>query len=200
MSDEKTAFAGALAAMLGPKALKLWHGAIVVDQADDGSVGVKLPGAGAPSATAKPVPLLLGLPGFSARLKPNTEVSVAFHEGSEGGAFAALFPYFPQSTPEVPLPLPVYSVAFGGGTRPIARVDDSTDTGALIFRQVAVGPAGVPSTLTIFYRSPLGTETPVCAFPIPGPMIPLSPDPTDPTAAIIGLSGVITSGREEFTA
>jgi hypothetical protein len=192
MSDEKTAMVGALETLLGPKALRLWHGAIVVDQADDGSVGVKLPGAAAPSATAKPVPLLLGLPCFAARLKPGTEVSVAFHEGSEGGAFAALFPYFPQSTPEVPLELPAYSVSFGGGSRPISRVDDSVNCGSIIISNLPPAPGPVPTGVQIVRQLVDGTQL------ILGTLLGLVT--VVPSPLTITLTGVITSGREEFTA
>lgn len=200
MSDEKDEFGKAVEAALGPRALRVLHKAIVVDQASDGSLGLKLPGAGAPSATAKPVPLWLGLPGFEARLKAGSEISVGFHEGAEDGAYSALFPFFPQSAPEVPLPLPLIVLKFGGGDRPIARKEDTVACGVVVFRQTPVGPSGVPSILAITYRNELGAETPILTMPIPGPMIPLAPDPNDPTAAVMPIGGYITSGREEFRA
>lgn len=202
MSDESDALAEAIEALTPPKALRVLHKAIIVDQNGDGDLGVKLPGTEAPSATAKPVPLLLGLPGFSARMKAGAEVSVGFHEGSESGAFSALFPSYPQGVAEEFAPLPCEEIAFGAGTRPIARVNDTVGAGALVFRQTPVGPAGVPSILAIFYKNTQGVEIPVLAFPIPGPavMLALDPELPDPTTAIVPIGGVITSGREEFLA
>jgi len=203
MSDEREAMAAAVRAVTAPQSIRVLHKAIIVDQDEDGNVGVKMPGDGAPSDTAKPVPLWLGLPGFSARMNPaaNPEVSIGFHEGSEAGAFAALFPTFPQGVrPQASLP--VYTLSFGDGDKPIARVDDTVANGALVFRQTPVGPAGVPSILAIFYKNAQGVEVPVLTFPIPGPaiMIALDPEAPDPTTAIVPIGGKITSGRAEFLA
>lgn len=198
MSDERSAFEAALSAILPPQSLQQWHRAIIIDQAPDQSVGVKMPDAGAPSETAKPLPMLYGLPGFSAELRSGSEANVMFRAGSEDGGVAALFPSY-QGTPETN-PLPVVKLSFGGGQAPIARVGDSVGTGALIFRSTPVGPGGVPSLLTISYRTQQGVEIPVIAIPIPGPAMPLSIDPGDPTAASIPIGGAITTGRAEFTA
>lgn len=211
MSDEREALAAAIAATTAPQALRVMHGAIVVDQDSDGKVGVKMPNAGAPSETAKPVPLMLGLPCFSARLKPEIQTSIGFYAGAENGAFAALFPTYPQGPPiaspeENPTPpvLPIDYIAFGAGTKPIARVDDATACGKIYLRQTPIGPMGVPSILAISYRAAgnASIEVLIATIPIPGPMIPLSPDPDnpDPTVACIVLSGIITSGRTEFRA
>lgn len=208
MNDEREAFAAALGAVLAPQSLRVLHKSIVVDQDADGNLGVKLTDSGAPSDTAKPVPLWLGLPCFFAKVKPNIEVSIGFHNGAENGAFAALFPTYPQGAPPVlpedaPLPtLPIEYLSFGGGNKPIARVDDSVSNGALVFRQTPVGPAGVPSVLAIFYKNSQGVEIPVLTFPIPGPavMLALDPEAPDPTTAIVPIGGKITSGRTEFRA
>lgn len=212
MSDEREALSAAIAAVSAPQSLRVLHKAIVVDQDGDGNVGVTMTGSGAPSPTAKPVPLLLGLPCFSARLKSNQiETSIGFHEGAESGAFAALFPTYPQgleaaSPEENPIPpvLPIESLSFGAGTKPIARVDDTAACGKIFLRQTPVGPGGVPSILAISYKTPgnAGVEVPIATIPIPGPMIPLAfdPDNPDPTVACIVLSGIITSGRTEFRA
>jgi hypothetical protein len=211
MSDEREALSAAIAAVSAPQSLRVLHKAIVVDQDSNGNVGVKMSGAGAPSETAKPVPLLLGLPCFSARLKPEIETSIGFHEGAESGAFAALFPTYPQgparlSPEENPIPpvLPIESLSFGAGTKPIARVDDTTACGKIFLRQTPIGPMGVPSILAISYKAPgnAGIEVPIATIPIPGPMIPLAldPDNPDPSAACIVMSGIITSGRAEFLA
>lgn len=202
MSDEREAFAAAIAAATAPQSLRVLHEAIVVDQDSDGNVGVKMPNANAPSETAKPVPLWLGLPGFSARMRASAETSIGFHEGSESGAFAALFPTYPQGIAEELAPLPCEYIAFGGGTQPIARVNDTVGAGALVFRQTPVGPGGVPSLLTVSYKNAQGVEIPVLAFPIPGPAVMLAQDPElpDPSTAIVPIDGVITSGRAEFKA
>lgn len=211
MSDEREALTAAITAVTAPQSLRVLHKAIVVDQDRDGNVGAKMPSDDAPSETAKPVPLLLGLPCFSARLKPEIETSIGFHEGAESGAFAALFPTYPQgpaalSPEENPIPpvLPIESLSFGAGTKPIARVDDTAACGKIFLRQTPVGPGGVPSLLAISYKTPgnAGVEVPIATIPIPGPMVPLAfdPDNPDPTVACIVLSGIITSGRTEFRA
>jgi hypothetical protein len=203
MSDEREALSAAVDSILAPKALRVLHKAIIRDQDADGNVGVVMAGVGAPSETAKPVPLWLGLPGFSARMRTSAspEVSIGFHEGSEAGAYAALFPSYPQGVRPT-ASLPVITLSFGSGTKPIARVDDTVANGALVFRQTPVGPAGVPSILAIFYKNALGTEIPVLTFPIPGPavMLALDPEAPDPTTAIVPIGGKITSGRAEFLA
>ncbi len=204
MSDEHEAMTAAVRAVMAPQAIRVLHKAIVRDQDADGNVGVVMAGTGAPSATAKPVPLWLGLPGFSARMRTsaNPEVSIGFHEGSESGAFAALFPTYPQGVSEDAAPLPCEEISFGGGNRPIARVNDTVDAGAIVFRQTPVGPGGVPSILAIFYKNAQGVEVPVLTFPIPGPavMIALDPEAPDPATAIVPIGGRITSGRAEFLA
>ena len=149
MSGEREAMTAAVDSILAPKAIRVLHKAIVRDQDADGNVGVVMAGAGAPSATVKPVPLWLGLPGFSARMRTsaNPEVSIGFHEGSESGAFAALFPTYPQGVSEEAAPLPCEEISFGGGNRPIARVNATFDACAIVFRQTPVGPVGFPSIL-----------------------------------------------------
>lgn len=210
MTDEKKALQDAINSLLPPQALRVIHRATVVDQDQNGNLGVQLQGNDAPSAIAKPVPLFLGLPCFSARLKPGIEVSLGFHGGAEDGSFSALFPTYPRGTeaqsPEqnpVPPTLPIHYISFGAGMKPVSRVDDTTIDGKIYLRQTPVGPGGVPSVLAISYKAPGEfTETPIATFPIPGPMIPLSfdPDNPDPTVACIVLQGVITSGRDEFRA
>ena len=209
MIDEREAMAAAVRAVTAPQTIRVLHKAIVVDQDTDGNVGVKMPSDNAPSPTAKPVPLWLGLPCFSARLKPNIETSIGFHEGSEAGAFAALFPTYPQGIAsnvidlDAPDPiLPIEYLSFGGGQKKVARETDTTACGKIYLRQTPVGPMGVPSILAISYRKPGGAEVPIATIPIPGPMIPLAFDPAnpDPTVACIVLEGVITSGRAEFRA
>jgi hypothetical protein len=198
MSDEKEAMAAALGSLLPPPALRETHPAIVVDQATNGDVGVQIP-SGSPSATAKPVPLRNGLPGFSVKLKPGFPIAVGFDEGAEDKAYAGGYPQYPKGVSD---PMPVDEVAFGGGTKPISRVDDTTGNGRLVFTQAPVGPGGIPSTLTIAYIDPAGVATPILTFPIPGPAVMLAQDPLlpNPLVAVVDLSGKITSGREEFKA
>lgn len=202
MSDEREALAAAMAAISAPQSLRVLHKAIIRDQDGDGNVGVTMAGNGAPSEAVKPAPLWLGLPGFYASMRTNSETSIGFHEGAESGAFAALFPTYPQGVSEEPAPLPCEYISFGNGTRPIARVNDTVSTGALVFRQTPVGPGGVPSLLAIFYKNTQGVEIPVLTFPIPGPavMLALDPETPDPTTAVVSIGGVITSGRAEFKA
>jgi hypothetical protein len=212
MSDEREAFAAAIAATTAPQSLRVMHKSVVVDQDRDGNVGARLSSETAPTTTAKPVPLLLGLPCFSARIKPagNLETSIGFHGGAENGAFAALFPTYPQgpieTSPEIEPEdrnLPIEYLSFGGGKKAIARVNDTTANGKIFLRQTPIGPGGVPSLLAISYRAPNAfVETPIATIPIPGPMIPLAfdPDNPDPTVACIVLEGIITSGRTEFRA
>lgn len=208
MSDEREALAEALESIAPPKALRVLHKAIAVDQDGDGNLGVKMPSGDAPSETAKPVPLWLGLPCFFAKLKPGIECSVGFHGGAESGSFSALFPTYPQGVapPEIdpsPPVLPIEYLSFGAGTKPIARIDDTASCGKIYLRQTPVGPGGVPSILAISYKAPgAAIELPIATIPMPGPMVPLAFDPEnpDPTVACIVLSGKITSGREEFLA
>jgi hypothetical protein len=194
MSDEREAMNAALQALLNPPSLRVLHKAIIVDQ-NGGTVGVKMPGSDAPSATAKPAPVWFGLPGFSGTFGQDTETSIGFHEGKESGAFAASFPYYQSGSP-IPL------LSFGGGTLPIARKTDTTANGRFHFRQTPVGPMGVPSILAISYQEQDGPEIPILTFPIPGPaiMLALDPESPDPTHAIVDIIGVITSGREELKA
>jgi hypothetical protein len=199
MNDEREAFAAAIAATTAPQALRVLHKAIVVDQ-EGGDVGVKMPDDDAPSATAKPVPIWFGLPGFSAEFKPEAtpQTAIGFHGGAENKAFSALYPYHSGTQTE----LPIHTLSFGAGTKPIARVDDEVDGGKILFRFVPVGPSGVPSTLTISYRPPGGIETPIISFPIPGPAIILTPDLEEISINVgsIKIRGKITTGRTEFLA
>lgn len=199
MSDEKDAFIAAQRATQTPQALRVLHRALAIDQASNGSVGIRMPDAGAPSETAKPMPLWLGLPGFAVRMKQGTELEVGagFFAGAESGGFAALFPFFPQSTPEAPLPLPFDSVDFGGGDKPIARVDDAATCDSIILTNLPPGPGGVPTGILITQRTYAGRD-------VAGPELILGtiagPIAVAPSPLTITLSALITSGREEFRA
>lgn len=201
MSDEREAMAAAIETILSPKSLRVLHKAIVVDQDADGNLGVKMPSDAAPSATAKPVPLWLGLPGFSARMRTSAtpEVSVGFHEGSEAGAYAALFPTYPQGV-RSSADLPVDYISFGGGTLPIARKTDRVDCGQLIIRNLPPLPGPIPAGIVITRKGstdPLELETAVCTIVGPIQMIAVG---IDPNTCVIDLLGRITSGRVEFLA
>jgi hypothetical protein len=195
MSDEREALSAAVDSILAPKALRVLHKAIIRDQDGDGNVGVVMAGSGAPSPTAKPVPLWLGLPGFSARMRTsaNPEVAIGFHEGSESGAFAALFPTYPQGVSEEAAPLPCIEISFGGGTLPIARRSDRVDTGEIIIRNLPPAPGPIPTGI-ILTRKPQADAAEEVLGQILGP-ISVAPDPL-----IIVLSGRITTGRAEFLA
>lgn len=191
MSDEREAMAAAMNAIHAPQSLRVMHKAIIVDQ-DGGDIGVKLPSSGAPSETAKPVPIWFGLPGFSAQFKPTSapETSVGFHGGTENGAFSALYPYYPGGAQ----PLPIDFISFGGGTKAVARVDDSVDCGSIRITNMPPipGPTPIPTGIRIELVRPDSTVLILGAI---AGLIFVAPDPLT-----IPLFGKITTGREEFRA
>jgi hypothetical protein len=200
MTDEKKALADAIGSLLAPRSLGQTHAATVVDQDPKGTVGVQI-ASGSPASIAKPVPLRFGLPCFTAIFNPGCPIAIGFDEDDESKAYAGGFPFYPIRANDAippPPPMPIVSLHFGGGTRSIARVDDTVDCGSLIITQAPVGPLGVPSTLTVVYQPP-GGQPPVVVitFPIPGPAIIPG---VNPLIATIALAGIITSGREEFKA
>jgi hypothetical protein len=201
MTDEKELFKAATVAVLPPQSLRETHPAIIVDHDTNGNLGLQIPSA-SPSATAKPVPVQYGLPAFAAVFVDGAcSVALGFHEGDESKAYAGGFPHYPVRPNDAippPLPMPIVSLHFGGGTKPIARVDDTVGCGSMQIIQSPVGPGGVPSTLSITYQPPGGgAPTLLITFPIPGPAIIPGPNPL---VATIELAGKITSGRTEFQA
>ena len=189
MNDEREALAAAVAAVTAPKSLRVLHKAIIVDQ-DGGDIGVKMPDDNAPSATAKPVPIWFGLPGFSAVFKPSAapETSIGFHGGDESKAFSALYPYFPGGRVE----LPIVSLSFGGGTKPIARVDDTVSCGSIRLTNTPPAPGPTPTGFTIERIDANGAVTILGAV--------VGPVAVAPSPLTIPLNGKITTGRTEFRA
>lgn len=189
MSDEREAMAAAVRAVTAPQSIRVLHKAIIVDQAG-GDVGVKIPGSDAPSATAKPVPIWFGLPGFSAEFKPSVapETSIGFHGGAENAAFSALYPYFPGGRAE----LPIVHLSFGSGTKAIARVDDSVSVGSIRLTNTPPAPGPTPTGFIIERIEANGTVTILGAV--------VGPVSVAPSPLTISLTGKITSGRTEFRA
>src|SRR5262249_32783693 len=136
--------------VVGPPALSRFHRAVIVDQTRE-TVGVKTRDADAPAATAKPVPVWFGLPGFAAKFNAssNPEIMLSFNGGREDGAFSTLFPTYPQGVSETPPPYPIEYLSFLGGSQPIARRGDRVTCGKYILSNLPPAPGGIPTGLLI---------------------------------------------------
>jgi hypothetical protein len=123
------------------------------------------------------IPLALGLPGFEVKAE-GARVHLLFGGADPSRPRAALYDQHG----------PVDEIRFDGGTKAIARVDDTVDCGQLWL--VTVNVSGVDVVSQLWYRPPGGSWAPVMAAPIP-------PTPVTPGTPI---DGVIESGNEKFKA
>lgn len=134
----------------------------VVSQAADGSVGVKLDRGEVQGTDG--VPIRVGLPGFTVKVPAGARAAVAFEEGDPTRPAVVGFDAGG----------PVTEVAFDGGTKGLARVDDTTANGHLVI-------VGSPVTAITYFA--------------PGTL----PDPVPP-GTVIALTGKITSGSSKLKA
>ena len=132
----------------------------VLAQAADGTVDVRLDSTKMPGVSG--VKIRHGLPGFTCVVPSGARVLVGFEDGSPAKPYVALW----ESGS-------VTSVTFDGGTKSVARVDDTVGCGA-----VTATAGGGPVTFTY---TPQGGGTPVVS----------------PTLSI---EGVITSGNTKLKA
>lgn len=133
----------------------------ILSQEVSGRVAVKLDGA--ELAGAEGVLLRYGLPGFRAKVPAGTRCVVEYEEGD--GRKPVVTSFEGEAVTEV---------AFDGGTKAVARVDDTTSNGHLVI-------VGSPVTAITYF--PPGTL----------------PDPAPP-GTVIALSGVVTSGNTKLKA
>lgn len=196
MSDERNEFARAVARVIedqqGPPGLNVVHRVVIVDQSGE-TVGVRARDESAPSATAKPVPVWFGLPGFSAQFRAGAETTLGFDGRREEGAYVSLFPTYPQGVSEDAQPLPFDFISFGGGTQPVARKGDSVSCGSFVITNLPPGPGGIPTGLLIQFQFNENTALTTIAT-ITGPIAIL------PNPVTIPIGGSIQTGREEFRA
>lgn len=117
------------------------------------------------------VPYLVGLPGFRVKVPNGARGALAFLHGE-------------RMIPPTPVVAgfdaggPVTEVAFDGGTKPVARVDDTVNVGRLL----VVTTSGNVTAITYF---------------APGVALP---DPLPAGGVAISLSGVISSGCSKLKA
>lgn len=174
------------------------HPAVFRKQNSDDTVDVDLDDGG-PWPRASRVEPKFGLPATRVRFAEGARMRIAHDNGDPRKRIALAYDqYPPQFTdaeiPDPPPPVLEINIAGANAEQKAARKTDPTSNGAIIFRQVPAGPGGVPTTLTISHRSVSGAETPIISVVLPGPAVILSPDPLEPTAAIMNLPGEITDG------
>lgn len=130
-----------------------------------------------PTMVVPPVVLRHGLPGWHVEVPAGTRVMVGFDNGDPSKPFAALWEPTTDATMN----------RHNGGTRRVARVDDTTGNGSLTVAAVPV-PLPVPtSSLVITYTPPSGAPTVITVLGLP------------PGVTVVGgpaaLVGTITSGK-----
>jgi len=146
------------------------HDATVVAQAADGTLDLRLDSADMPGLSG--VPIWLGLPGICVEVAKGARVKVGFSEGDPAKPFAGLW-----ETDTAML-----RIVLGGGTKAVARVNDSTDSGTLVLRTVTE-PA---SLCTIEWKPPGSTAAIVLGA--------LGVQVSGPSVVEIPIQGKITSG------
>jgi hypothetical protein len=144
--------------------------ATVVAQSSDGALLEVRPDSGAIPGLTR-LPFRYGLPGFRAKVPRGARVDVAFENGDLSRPFA------------LPGELgAVTEVSFDGGSKGVARVDDTTFSGEF-YMQAAPGPV-----YTLWYKPPGGAWGVVASGAIP------------PVAAGTSVPGKITSGQAKLKA
>jgi hypothetical protein len=149
------------------------YDAVVVAQNSDGSLDLRLDDPKMPGLSS--VPIFLGLPGIRVEVQKGAPVKVGFSSGDPSKPFVGLW-----ATDAAFL-----RIILGGGTRAVARVDDETDSGTLVFRTVTQ-PA---PACTVEWKPP-GVEVPI-VLGVLGVMV------TANSLVEVPLSGVITTGLEK---
>ncbi len=134
-----------------------------------------------PTMVVPPVALRHGLPGWHVEVPAGTRVMVGFEGGDPSQPFAALWE-----------PGNATLNRFNGGSRRIARVDDTTANGSLTVAAVPVPGVPPTSSLVITYTPPSGPPTVMTVLGLP------------PGVTVVGgpasLVGTITSGKEGLEA
>jgi hypothetical protein len=146
------------------------HDATVVAQMEDGSLDLRLDDPTMPGLSS--VPIWLGLPGVRVEVSKGARVKVGFAGGDPGKPFAGLW-----ATDAA-----FVRIVVGGGTKPVARVDDTTDSGTLVIRTVTQ-----PAPLCTLEWKPPGHEVPIVLGVI-GVLV------LAPSVVELPIQGVITSG------
>lgn len=141
--------------------------AAIVSQAADGTVAVKFDRGEV--AGTDGIPIRLGLPGFKVKVPAGARAAVAFEEGDPTRPAVVGFDAGSSVT----------EVAFDGGTKGVARVDDSIDAGTLL-----VVISGTPPAVTAITHYAPGATLPAFA----------------PPTFSIALTGKITSGNTKLRA
>lgn len=119
-----------------------------------------------------------GLPGWKAKVPAGTKVRLCFDAADPSRPFAALWDEGA-----------VTELAFDGGTKAIARVDDTVDAGRLF--AVTQTVSGVPVVVAVYYFDPISSTWALVASGVAPPTLP-----SDGTA----LRGKITSGNTKLLA
>lgn len=150
------------------------YDATVVAQNQDGTLDVRLDDPKMPSLSS--VPIFLGLPGLRVEVSKGAAIKVGFSGGDPSKPFAGLW-----ATDAA-----FIRIVIGGGRRAIARVDDETDSGTLVFRTIT-HPAPL---CTVEWRPP-GTAVPI-VLGVLGVLV------VAPSIVEISLTGVIKTGLEKL--
>jgi hypothetical protein len=150
----------------------------ILSQEASGRVAVKLDGADLPGAEG--VQLRYGLPGFKAKVPAGTRCTLQYEEGD--GRKPVVTSFDGDHVDEV---------SFDGGTRPVARIDDTTDSGTISWAWATAAGVG---TVTLSYMPSGGTPTVFLAIAAPG--LTVAPTPT----GSLSLPGKVTSGNVKLKA
>jgi hypothetical protein len=150
------------------------YDATVVAQNADGSLDLRLEDPTMPGLSS--VPIWLGLPGVRVEVQKGAPVKVGFTGGDPGKPFAGLW-----ATDAA-----FIRIVLGGGSRAVARVDDETDSGTLVFRTVTQ-----PLPLCSIEWKPPGVEVPIVLGTL-GVLV------VAPSVVEVPLSGVIKTGLDKL--
>lgn len=150
------------------------YDATVVAQNADGSLELRLEDPAMPGLSS--VPIWLGLPGIRVEVQKGAPVKVGFTGGDPSKPYAGLW-----ATDAAFL-----RIIIGGGMRAVARVDDETDSGTLVFRTITQ-PA---PTFTVEWKPP-GSPVPIVLGTL-GVLV------IAPSVIEVPLSGVIKTGLEKL--
>jgi len=149
------------------------YDATVVAQNADGSLDLRLEDPTMPGLSS--VPIWLGLPGLRVEVQKGALIKVGFTAGDPRKPFAGLW-----ATDAAFL-----RIVIGGGTRALARMEDETDSGTLVFRTVVQ-----PAPLCTVEWKPPGNAIPIV-------LGALAIVVTGPSVVEVPIAGIIKTGLDK---
>jgi len=147
----------------------------VVVQDKDGTLQLKPDSDRIPGLTG--VPIRYGVPGVTARVPPGARCIVEFENGDSRSPIVTAFE-----------PGALIELSFDGGSRSVARVDDTADSGSIVWAQDAPG-----KSVNLSYRKHGGV-------PIPFLRLEATGLTATPPAGELALEAFITSGANRVRA